>query len=381
MLRQPGVVTLTILLLLSSAAGAPPPERDFAGTWILEPPAEGRRALPAPPYRTLKVSQQDAAIHCAATNENGAAARWSYRLDGNESRDAIGAEVHNSVVKWEGDALLVNTLVSGSQNYTIMDRWRLSRDRATLTITRQVVLRSGEVEAQLTYHKEGQLTVRPAPAAPAPVPVSAAPPVKTSEPPPAPKVTVPAGTRLVLALRNPLDTRHSHEGDPVYLTTAVPVTAGGRVVIPRGSTVNGVVTQSKSAHGVAGKGELFLRFDVLILPNGVTRDFRSRPASADSTARGRVDSKEGKITGERDSSGDARSVALGTGVGASVGGIAGAAAGHPMGGVGIGAAAGAAAGLASVLHRKRPEAVLPRGTTLEMVLDRDLRFAPEEIRF
>ena len=41
----------------------------------------------------------------------------------------------------------------------------------------------------------------------------------------------------------------------------------------------------------------------------------------------------------------------------------------------------AAVGLASVFHGKRPEAVLPAGTTLEMVLDRDLRFSPSELLF
>jgi type IV secretion system protein VirB10 len=113
----------------------------------------------------------------------------------------------------------------------------------------------------------------------------------------------------------------------------------------------------------------------------VTRDFRSRLGSVDSSAQGKVDSKEGKITGERDGSGGARTVALGTGIGGSVGGIAGAAAGHPLGGAGIGAAAGAAAGLATIFHGKRPEAVLPAGTTVEMVLDRDLRFSPAELLF
>jgi type IV secretion system protein VirB10 len=158
------------------------------------------------------------------------------------------------------------------------------------------------------------------------------------------------------------------------------VYSGGRVVIPRGSFVNGVVTESKPAKGVKGKGQLFIRFETLTLPNGVTRDFRSRLGSADS-GRGQVDPKEGGVTGERDSSGDARTVAIGTGVGAGVGSVAGAAAGHPLGGVGIGAAAGAAAGLATIFHDKRADVTLPRGSMLQMVLDRDLTFTREDLRF
>ena len=49
---------------------------------------------------------------------------------------------------------------------------------------------------------------------------------------------------------------------------------------------------------------------------------------------------------------------------------------------GVGAAtlgaAGAIGGLASVLLAKQ-DVVLPRGTTMEMILDRDLKFAPEEL--
>jgi type IV secretion system protein VirB10 len=187
------------------------------------------------------------------------------------------------------------------------------------------------------------------------------------------------GTRIALSLRNGLDTKHTHEGDRVYLETIEPIAVGGRIVIPRGSYVNGTVTGSKPAHGINGKGEMYIRFDSLLLPNGVSRDFHSRLVSADSSARGNVDSVEGKVTGERDGSGDARTVATGGGIGAGVGGIAGSAAGHPLGGVGIGAGAGAGVGLATILHDKRPQAVLPRGTIVEMILDRDLHFSPNEL--
>ena len=365
------------------------PERDFSGKWVLDARGGNHRALPVPPDQMLTVVVQDVAVRCEARSPDGSTVRWSYLLDGTETRSRTGAETRNSVAKWEGAALLINTLVSGPDNYTVMDRWTLSRDRAVLTITRQVVLRGGETEDVLVYRREGSPIVREVPASPpAPVVETVPPPPPTRQreftrplgPPASDELTVVAGTRIALALRNAVDTKHAHEGDRIYLETIAPVAAEGRIAIPRGSYVTGIVTQSKAAHGVKGKGELFIRFDTLTLPNGTMRDFRSRLASAD-TARGQVDSKEGKITGERDGSGDARTVALGTGVGAGVGSVAGAASGHPWGGAGIGAAAGAAIGLASVLHGKRPEAVLPRGAVVEMILDRDLRFSPAELGF
>jgi type IV secretion system protein VirB10 len=67
----------------------------------------------------------------------------------------------------------------------------------------------------------------------------------------------------------------------VYLETAFPIVQDGRIVVPKGSYVAGTVTEVKRAGKMKGKAELFLRFDSLTLPNGVTREFRSRPDSAD----------------------------------------------------------------------------------------------------
>jgi type IV secretion system protein VirB10 len=364
------------------------PDRDFSGKWVLGARSGNHRPSPATPDQRLTVVQQDVAVRCETRSSDGSALRWTYLLDGTETRFRIGDETRNSVAKWEGAALLINTLVSGPNDYTVMDRWTLSPDRAVLTIRRQVVQRSGQTEEVLAYKREELLGAREVPVSPpAPAPETVTPPptrqrefTRPLGPPAEGEFTVVAGTRIALSLRNAVDTKHAHENDHIYLETIAPIAAGGRIVIPRGSYVTGTVTQSKAAHGVKGKGELFIRFDSLMLPNGTTRDFRSRLGSADS-AQGQVDSTEGKVTGERDGSEDARTVALGTGVGAGVGGVAGAASGHPIGGVGIGAAAGAAVGLASVLHGKRPEAVLPRGTLVEMILDRDLRFSPADLRY
>ena len=164
-------------------------------------------------------------------------------------------------------------------------------------------------------------------------------------------MTVPAGTHIALALRNAVDTKHSKEGDRIYLETIYPVAAGGRMVIPRGSFVNGTVTISKPAGRVKGKGELFIRFDSLTLPNGATRDFRSRLNSAEGA---KVDREEGKVSGERDTGKDVGRVAGTTVMGASLGGVIGAAKGSTMKGVGIGSAAGAAVGLGSILLKKGP---------------------------
>src|SRR5215813_2761379 len=68
------------------------------------------------------------------------------------------------------------------------------------------------------------------------------------------------GTKIPLSLINTISTKHSAEGDRVYLETSFPVLVNGRIVIPVGSYVAGTVTQIKKPGRVKGRGELYVRF-------------------------------------------------------------------------------------------------------------------------
>src|SRR5438067_1962471 len=156
---------------------------------------------------------------------------------------------------------------------------------------------------------------------------------------------VDSGTKVPLALINSISTKHSAEGDRVYLETVFPIMVDGRIVIPPGSYVAGTVTQVKRPGRVKGRGELYVRFDSLTLPNGVTRDFRARLDGIDGRSTEELDRREGKVISEGNKSGDVRTVAEGGAAGASIGAIATRGGGM---GTGIGAAAVAAAGLVGV---------------------------------
>jgi type IV secretion system protein VirB10 len=145
--------------------------------------------------------------------------------------------------------------------------------------------------------------------------------------------------------------------------------------------VAGTVTQIKKPGRVKGRGELYVRFDSLTLPNGVTRDFRSRIGGMDGASNEELDRNEGKVKSEGNKAGDARTVGEVAAAGGSVGMIAGNAAGHLGMGAGIGAAAGAAAGMAGVLLTRGPDAVLAKGSTIEMLLDRSLTFSESDLNF
>jgi len=190
------------------------------------------------------------------------------------------------------------------------------------------------------------------------------------------------GTRIPLSLINSVSTKNSGAGDRVYLETVFPIVLRGKVVIPVGSYVAGTVTKVTRPGRVKGRGEFYIRFDSLTLPNGVTRDFRASIGSLDGRASEDLDRKEGSIKGESNKGGDVRTVGETAASGASIGAVAGGLGnGHAGEGALIGAAAGATAGLIGVLLTRGPDAVLARGTTLDMVLDRPLAFSDNDIDF
>src|SRR3989442_6778782 len=86
----------------------------------------------------------------------------------------------------------------------------------------------------------------------APDPVTAA--ALKVEPPASGEYTVTPGTKVALSLINSISTKHSAEGDRVYLETSFPVLASGKIVIPVGSYVAGTVTQIKKPGRVKGRG-------------------------------------------------------------------------------------------------------------------------------
>jgi hypothetical protein len=196
-----------------------------------------------------------------------------------------------------------------------------------------------------------------------------------------PKYTVQTGTRVALGLINSVSTKHSQPGDKVYLETVFPIVIDSHIVIPPGSYVMGTVTDVKRPGRVKGKGELYVRFDSITLPNGTSRDFRSRLGSIDARGDERLDNKEGVVKGDSNKGGDLRTIAETGASGASIGAIAGAVAGHTGMGAGIGGAAGSLAGLVGVLMTRGPDAVLAKGSTVEMILDRPLVFEGSEVNF
>ena len=197
-----------------------------------------------------------------------------------------------------------------------------------------------------------------------------------SAPKPGATVEVPSGTSLPLVLHNGISTHSARVGDPVYFETLFPIMIDGRVAIPAGSYVSGEVTESKRPGRVKGRGELMIKLNTLILTNGYQVSLNAVPRSAGTGGRETVDN-EGKVIGDSDKAGDVGTVAKTTAAGAGIGGLAT----QGTKGVGIGAGVGAAAGLIAVLLTRGPDAELPRGTTVDVTLNRPILLDAEKDQF
>src|SRR5258706_5798855 len=94
------------------------------------------------------------------------------------------------------------------------------------------------------------------------------------------KVTIPAGKKVLLALKKNVSTKNAKVGDGVYLQSTFPLALDNRVVIPAGTFVQGVVDRVKRSGRVKGRAEVLMHFNTLIYPNGY---MLSLPGALEST--------------------------------------------------------------------------------------------------
>ena len=183
----------------------------------------------------------------------------------------------------------------------------------------------------------------------------------------APAVEIPQGSHVLLRMVNSINTKTAREGDYVYLRTATPIRAGGRIVVPAESYVQGVVTRAKRSGRVSGRSELGIRLENVTLPEGTAFKFSPRVASVDAGEGGQqVDSKESAIRQGGSTDKDAERIAITAGTGAAIGAVVD----GGWKGAGIGAAAGTAVGFATAMLTRGREVELRQGMTLDVVFDR-----------
>jgi hypothetical protein len=181
------------------------------------------------------------------------------------------------------------------------------------------------------------------------------------------QLTIPSGTKVPLALKQSISTKNAREGDAVYAVTTFPVVINDRMVIPPGTYVQGRISNVKRGGRVKGRAEVLMHFSTLIYPSGYTVVLPGAVENVPGAEKTSMKDEEGTIRQDSQTGEKAKTVATAAGTGAVVGGLSNGVKGGLIG-AGIGGGIGTAIGLLTRGNDVRMEA----GTTLEMVIQREV---------
>ena len=182
-------------------------------------------------------------------------------------------------------------------------------------------------------------------------------------------VVIPAGTKIPITLKNTISTKANHEGDPIYAQSTFPVVVNDKIVVPAGTYIQGRISSIKPAGRIKGRAEVLIHFTSLIYPSGYTVMLPGSIENSPGVDKSKVKDKEGTIRADSNKGQKAAEIGIPAAEGgAAVGGLAS----GTRAGVGEGALIGGAAGVAIAMLTRGNEVKMGPGTTLEVVLQRDV---------
>jgi hypothetical protein len=184
-------------------------------------------------------------------------------------------------------------------------------------------------------------------------------------------VTIPAGTKIPLSLKQAISTKNARDGDAVYAETAFPFVIDNRVIIPAGSYIQGTISHVERAGRVKGRAEILIHFTSMIYPSGYTVMLPGSVENTPGAEKNSVKDSEGTIQQDKDTGKKIEDAAKGGVYGGSGGALAGGLSGG-LNGARIGAAAGAAAGIGWALLKRGSDVRLDVGTSIEMEIQRPI---------
>jgi type IV secretion system protein VirB10 len=189
------------------------------------------------------------------------------------------------------------------------------------------------------------------------------------------EVTIPEGTHIPVMLKNAISTKSSRVGDPIYAQSTFPVVVNNRIVVPAGTYVQGKISSIKPAGHLKGRAEVLVHFTTLIYPSGYTVILPGAIENAPGVDTAHTKDKEGTIQADSNKAKTAGTIAGPAAEGGLIGAVT-----HGGEGALIGAGIGGAIGTTIAALSKSNEVRMGPGTTLEVVLQRDVPVDAHRIR-
>ena len=162
------------------------------------------------------------------------------------------------------------------------------------------------------------------------------------------RVTVAAGTRILVRMVDSVDSSKQKAGYRFTATLEANLQAYDVTVAPKGTTLYGVLAQASSSGKFKGSSQLILELTDIVI-NGTAHPLMTT---------------DYEVKGKGEGGETTKKVLGGAGLGALIGGIAGGGKG-----AGIGALAGLATGTAVAASKKGEQVVVPSETLLEFRLE------------
>ncbi|MGA8501353.1 MAG: hypothetical protein WB683_07385 [Candidatus Sulfotelmatobacter sp.] len=198
---------------------------------------------------------------------------------------------------------------------------------------------------------------------------SAAPAVAAADPN---ALSIPAGTKIPLLLKQAISTKNAREGDAVYAETAFPFVMNERVIVPAGTYIQGKISHVERAGHGHGRAEILIHFTSMIYPSGYTVMLPGSVENTPGAENNSVKDSEGTIQQDSETGKKVEDAAKNGTYGTIGGATAGGLATGGLNGARVGAGAGAAAGIAWALLKRGNDVRLDVGTSIEMEIQREV---------
>jgi hypothetical protein len=149
MLKTLGLILLTLPLL-----AAP----NLSGDWKMNASKSDFGPMPAPTSMSMKVTHEDPKLK-VESKQSGDQGDFeltaNYTTDGKECENKFMDSPMKSVVKWEGETLVISTKGSfGGNEVSIVDKWQMSADGKVLTRNQHFASSMGELDMKVVMEKQ-----------------------------------------------------------------------------------------------------------------------------------------------------------------------------------------------------------------------------------
>ncbi len=156
---KPARSILAALAAMTLAAALPAfAKPNYTGEWKMNASKSDYGPAPMPSSLVRKIKHEDPNLQMNTTQsgpQGEITTELKYTTDGKESANTIREQPVKGTAKWDGDTVVIDSKrqIQGA-DATFQEKWLLSEDGKTLTITTHISASFGELDIKLVLEKQ-----------------------------------------------------------------------------------------------------------------------------------------------------------------------------------------------------------------------------------